>query len=910
MEELDYSKQGQRKTERIVLYVYLLYIVGTASVMRSNKWDNWLVIVLFFMIGWFVSLTCYIGRYRNYRFRAFLTSGLFQASIVVFSLQAPNLFSHIATFMAIIVVFGLYGIPNLIYLSVFATTLLFGYHVLFVGVAEGMETGRIVTVAQQVFFVYLSEYIVFFLVRRQSESNISQQKIIEELRGAERSKDDFLANVSHELRTPINTICGMSEIVQYEDVTEKVREEVLSIQTAGRNLLSVVSDVLDFSELQSGKMEIEEVSYNITSTVHDVINMTMARNDKNLELLVDCDVNIPCELLGDEQKIRRAIMNLVDNAIKFTNDGCICIAISHRKTPYGINLCIKVEDTGIGMKEESLEKMFKSYNQADTGRSRQEGGIGLGFAISRALVDKMGGFIKVDSQFEKGTEVQFVIPQKVLKEDPIVEIRNSERLNLAIYFNIERQMAEIRDVYLRNINHMLNQTGVKSHVCRNLAEIKRRVERERYTHIFIGITEYEEAMAYFDSLSQLTKIVVVLKREEEHRVHNPQIVCLHKPFYSLPIAMLLNEDRVETSAHSTHHYGRFIAPKAHLLVVDDSLMNIKVLEGLLRPYQIRVSMAMSGAEALEKIETKEYDFVFMDHMMPEMDGIETMHRIRQKQGNYYRNVPIIVLTANAVAGMREMFLEEGFDDYVSKPVELSVLERVLKRYIPENKILKGDFPSREEERRQPAAGNALEIGDLDVSQGLAFCGGEENYIEILQIHVRDGGEQKAKIQQFYEQRDWDNYTIVVHALKSSMKSIGAMHLSQMAKDLEQAGKEKNAPYIIENHDAMMAEYTRVLGLLSSNPRVNPQQDSAEEDEELEELSDEAFDRYVIELEDAMYTFESGNMLEVLEKLQQYRYHGQSLKQPLEPVKKKVEMSDLMPALEVVLKLKEKLKNEL
>lgn len=917
MEKTNYRKENQRKIETIVIMIYTIYDIGTSMNIKNNGWQDWIIILI--NIGWFLSLLVYFCKFRTYRFRAFFTSVMMQMGMIFYAMQVKDLFPDMVTIVAIAVFLGLYGIPDIIYTTVGSITFLLCYHIVFLGTIHPGSAGEVTRMLQQVVSVYLAEYMVHYLVKQQLKANKKQLKTIEELKEAERSKDDFLANVSHEIRTPINTICGMSEIVLREELPEKVREDIFNIQTAGRNLLSVVSDILDFSELQSGKMELAEVTYNITSTINDVINMTMAlKSEKNIELVVDCNAGIPCGLLGDEQKIRRVIMNLVNNALKFTNEGCVSIIISSRKTDYGINLSVKVKDTGIGMEEESLEKLFTSFSQVDTKRNRQEGGIGLGLAISQAIIDAMGGFITVKSEFGKGSEIKFVIPQQVVDETPIVSVRDPERINAVVYIDMEQfDRIEIRDEYTFITRHMIEQLGVNCCVCYKLVELKRRMEHVIFTHVIISLVEYKQDEAYFDELARQTKVIIILERMDDDKVKNPKLLRIYKPFFVLPIVMMLNEEQfaqgIDENRYS--HCG-FVAPEVHVLAVDDNVMNTRVLEGLLRPYQIKVSNATSGREALEKIETMDYDFVFMDHMMPEMDGIETLHRIRKKQGNYFKKVPIIALTANAVAGMREMFLAEGFQDFVAKPVELSVLERVLKRNIPEKKIIRLNRHGEDQPKEKEIKENSTEekttefaVGDLDVNKGITYCGGMENYIEVLKMHCQDGAANEEKIEQFYQQKDWKNYTILVHALKSSMLSIGAAVLSQMAKELEQAGKEENAEFIESHHGAMMKEYERVLMEISSSRMVKQSSEIQQAAETLETLDDAEFDKLAEQLEEAVYRLEGAAMLSIVEKLQQYSYHGHPLKELLEPVKKKIHMSDYMSASEVVQRLKEKLKNQ-
>jgi CheY-like chemotaxis protein len=371
-----------------------------------------------------------------------------------------------------------------------------------------------------------------------------------------------------------------------------------------------------------------------------------------------------------------------------------------------------------------------------------------------------------------------------------------------------------------------------------------------------------------------------------------------------------SEDKKKVNDRS--HKQSFIAPEAKILIVDDNLMNIRVVQGLLGQYKIRSTPALSGVEALERIESKDFDLVLMDHMMPEMDGIEAFHRIREKGGSYYTKVPVIALTANAIAGAREMFLEEGFQDFVEKPVDHSALERVLRRNLPEDKIrLLEEAPEaakKEVERadRHAQQGNFV-IGDLDVESGQMYCGGRDAYLEILKEYAKKGAANWEALEIFYEQQDWSDYTIAVHAVKSSMLAIGAKYLSEQAKQLEFAGKENNLTYIRENHAQMIAEYERVIGEITNSGYIDLETEPQIPKEQMPELSDEMFEEKAIELEDAMYDFDGERMKTIVRELSGYTYHGASLREELSGVYHKIEMSDYMAAVEVVLKRKDKLK---
>ena len=916
------NMQNQRSLERFVVILYSLYTINLCIGMIRQGKDLWILGVMTAMVV--VSWIVFVSEYKTFRYRAALTSVLIQMMLILCAVGTDDLSGIIPTFMVSMVIVALYGQIKLLGIPMVSLLFVIFYHGVITDTFTAWSGETLILMLSQMGNIICLEVVLYVWLKNRDEATNQIYKIVDALMEAEQSKDDFLANVSHEIRTPVNAIYGMSELALREHDLNKMREEVLDIRDAGQNLMSLVSDILDFAQLQQGKMDIEEETYNITSTINDVINMAMARKgDKPIELIVDCEADIPCRLLGDEKKIRRVIMNIVDNAIKFTNEGGVIIDVHARREDYGMNLCISVKDTGNGIAEDDLEKLFVSFSQVDTKRNRHEGGVGLGLAISRALVQKMGGTITVQSRLGKGSVFRFVVPQKVLDENPIGQVKNRQELNIAAYFDMEQfDMMAIRDEYSKLILHMVEQLQVKCHVCRNLAELKRRHKYGAFTHIFISLEEYQEDEAYFDGLAKQAKVILVLDRFNEKYVSNKDIIRLYKPFYILPVVSILNGNAGFGGGKQMVRMSKFTAPNAHVLVVDDSKVNIRVVEGLLKEYQIKVTYATSGQEALKIIEKMCFDFVFMDHMMPEMDGIETMHRIRDKAGNYYQKVPIIALTANALPGNREMFLEEGFNDFLAKPVEMSVLERVLRRNLPEEKLVfqtdtEGQYEKRQSEAESDQA-EEIQVGDLDVKQALLYCGGRGAYLEILERCCEEGAQERQLLEELYEKQDWKNYTIKVHALKSTMRSIGAMPLFEKAKALETAAKSEDVNFILDRHKDMIAEHIRVMEELVQCPLIHPDLpdetslpvvEQETDVSELPKLSEEMFDRMLTELEDAMYALDGERMLAVLSQMQEYQYCQTALEKKLIPVKKKVEMSDYMSAEDVVSKMREELKNK-
>ncbi len=944
MEKLTYAGNNQRTIESFLLVFYGIYDLVMIILSIRGEWASWITVLL--LAGFMCSLIVHVGKYKDFSFRAKFTTIMMQSSLLLYATQIEDYTRFLPVFIVFVVALGSYGIAELIWMTAVSATFLFIYQGFVVQNIPFSTTGEVALALMQIGNIYLVEYIVYVWTRRNSEGSRQLLKAIKELEAIEDKKDDFLANVSHEIRTPINTICGMSEIVLREELPYEIKENILNIQMSGRNLMTVVGNILDFSELQSGKMELEEEAYNITSTINDVINMTLARkNEKKIELIVDCDANIPCALFGDEKKLRRVIMNLVDNAIKFTDEGCVSIVIGYRKESYGINLVVTIKDTGIGMDAESLERLFTRFNQVDTSRKRKEEGVGLGLAISQALVQKMGGAITIKSKPGKGCVVKFVIPQKVLDNTPIVLIKDRENINVATYIDMEQfGMMAIRDEYSSTIAHMMDQLKTKYHICRNLAELERREKKEQFSHIFISIAEYQADAEYFDNLSKRAKVIVVIDRFDERYISNPRLLKIYKPFYILTMASVLNGEQDIENTNSMDLAEQFVTRDAHVLVVDDNKMNLKVIEGLLTGYKLKVTKATNGQEALEKIVTADYDFVFMDHMMPEMDGVETLHHIRHKVGSYYQKVPIIALTANAVAGSREQLLAEGFTDFVEKPIERSILERVLKRTLPSEKIVsKADYDQEiekdkdkeempavvEEEKVLSSQADELQPDEsendiagevdweqelakegLDVAKGIVFCNGKEQYINILRGFCEECDDSDAFVEEMFEKQDWHNYTIAVHGIKGAMRSIGAIKISELARQLEMAGKEGRIDFILEHHNELLEKYRKFFARLREKewlcPNLKADAQSAKGEENLQVLERKVFEQKIAEMETAMYDLDGEKILEIMSELQNYHYRGTPLNTLWTSVERKVEMFDYTSAVDVVVRFKNSL----
>ncbi len=600
------------------------------------------------------------------------------------------------------------------------------------------------------------------LIEWQDATNLQIKEAADAAIAGEKAKGQFLAQMSHEIRTPINAVLGMNEMILRQSEDEVILDYAENIQSAGRTLLALINSILDYSKMEDGKMQIMPVNYDLAGMVHNLVMSIEERaKAKHLELVVDVQETLPSMLRGDDMRISQVIMNLLTNAAKYTERGQITLSI--RDGGREADLEVSVRDTGIGIRAQDMERLFDSFSRLEEERNRNIEGTGLGMSIVTRLLAMMDSELKVESRYGEGSVFSFRLKQMIVDASPV---RNYEA----------------------------------------------RAKRE----------------------------------------------------HQKPMARTI-----------------LYAPEAKVLVTDDNEMNLKVVKNLMKLYGIVPDLASSGAAAIEMIREHDYEIVFMDHMMPRMDGIETLERLKA-EGLAREGMSMIALTANAVSGAREYYLKAGFDDYLSKPIETAQLESMLKQYLPPDKAqyrMEGKAASRRQKEipaalkhgdvRQVDQGNtgasgsgAEEIlefapeGDagsgasgsgteeilefepeedtdggltdqaldalfdrlrrerIDVEEGLRYCGGDAAfYMEMLRDYMLAWEEKSRALSGCYERKEWKEYQILIHSLKSTSWTIGAEELSEKAKALEEAAKQDHIDYIHSAHADWMKEYQVLAGLL-------------------------------------------------------------------------------------------------
>lgn len=583
------------------------------------------------------------------------------------------------------------------------------------------------------------------------EQNHLMKRLVLQTEDANRAKTNFVSNMSHEIRTPMNSIVGITEILLRSRHSPKEQEYLLNIQSSGRVLLTIINDVLDCSKMEAGKMQLFDEPYDTCSLFHDLrISMENRIGHSGLELIYDIDQDIPCKLKGDMGRIRQVIINLVNNAIKYTEKGSVRFSVHVRqKNTDKVMLYYEVADTGIGIRKEDHKILFDAFQRVEMDRNRYVEGTGLGLTISQNLVNMMGGVIEVESEYGKGSRFFFTIEQTIIDPTPVSAV---------------------------------NYNGQKDNVTEKEAE------------------------------------------------------CL------------------------------FIAPEAHILLVDDNELNLVVAKELLKPLRMQIDTAENGLQAVKMVRGSQYDLVLMDHMMPVMDGIEAAKAIRALPEDKYQKLPIIALTANAMVDARKEFLNAGMNGFVAKPIDFARICNQLKLWLPKDlvrdvpkeeakKLLADDLSDREIQPEDPQMGFSFE-------EGVNHCGSKAALMKTIRIFYRTIDSKANKIEQCLKEGLISDYVIEIHALKSSALLIGAVPLSEAAKELEDYGKQGKTEVLEEKTPDVLTLYRDLKNIL--RPYAEKEEDAKKE------FSDGEWITALQQIHQCIEQFDLDGVDQIMEQLEEYQ----------------------------------------
>ena len=608
--------------------------------------------------------------------------------------------------------------------------------------------------------------------------------------------------MSHEIRTPMNAIAGFAEIILRESKEKTTAEHAQGIKGACANLLNLINDILDISKIESGKLEIINSQFELASLLNDVITVSRMRlGTKNLMFITNIDSRLPARLVGDEIRIRQILINFLSNAIKFTQEGHFSLEVSGHVQGEDATLCFAVSDTGMGIAREDIPRLFAEFEQVNTTKNRSIEGTGLGLAISRQLCEMMNGSIQVESTLGKGSIFTMSLPLKCPDYEPLATVETPKAVLLY----------EPREVYANSIAATIENLGCVCVPCVNQSQMYDSIHNAQYDYILTSSLHLQKAASFIRQNRIASKVVLLAHYGES--VEAPHDCTLLLPVSCLQMALMLNGQGSQGGYGNHENACDFTAPSAQVLVVDDNPVNLEVAIGLLAPYRFTVDTATNGLEAVEMVQQKTYDLVFMDHMMPEMDGIDATVAIRQLDGPY-KELPIVALTANALVGTREMFLREGMNDFLTKPIEIGKLGGILRKWIPNAKKIKAQSqPPAPPAAREtaPPQRSALTIPGVDTTRGIQAVGGDvKNYLQILSVYFADGAQKCVSLPQQVAQGNLLAFRTQVHALKSTSATIGAAELSTMAAKLERAATDSDLSFITGNLDLFLASLQRTL----------------------------------------------------------------------------------------------------
>ena len=695
--------QDNRRVKQVVFYVYIL--LATYFVMMFYRFQKAPVFIVVTLATMLVSFLMTFIRKTTVKIHGLCMSGCLFAIVAMYGLVPGEHNRLTDMFLAAAVVVSLYQKMELNIFMLISTIVYYLYMVLagrYISQADPLDVSETV---MDLLIILIGSLMLLVVIAWNKQLQVRLKQKAEEAEAAANSKSAFLANISHEIRTPLNAILGMNELVLRESRQPHIKEYAMYIKNSGKSLLTIISDILDLSKIESGKVYLVNENYSLSSLVEDVERSIQKRiMEKGLELKIYVEPELHENLKGDEVRIKQIIMNLLTNAVKYTEKGEVRLYITGTVMDNKQNLTIEVSDTGIGMRSEDMDKLFTNFERLDLKRNRSVEGTGLGLPITKNLLVAMGGDITVSSVYGEGSTFTATVGQEIVNEEQIGDYRK----------------------------------------------------------------KYKEK--------------------------------LH---------------------HEVRYHESFHAEDARILVVDDNEVNLKIVVGLAKNTKLQIDTALSAAEGLKLIRQHSYQLLLIDHMMPEMDGIEMLQHVKTMDGGIYKDIPAVAITANALSGAKQTYLDAGFCGYLSKPIDPERFEQIIKDNLPQEYVTEcgdgnGDTATEGQKTdgtSDPKQEEEWSIPGIDIAKALSYIGGSrELYISLLQTYLDGSEERIRKLEECKNKEDIFNYDITIHGLKGISASIGADSMAIAAAGLEEACKDPQTAmtYIQMNHDQVVSRYRELL----------------------------------------------------------------------------------------------------
>ena len=818
--DLNERQETNERFQSSHLMLLVTYSICTALLIGESfllGWEKWTLVLLSIAV-----IVCWILHFRqtlSSGSRIYIYAILMMCTTFYYGVHATSTFDLAIVMGALIVLFAMTGMKSLITLCQVTYYITMAYNLGSMAASGEKFDGLMLTrCALHLVTIFVIGWFAKIIIDRWMQVLSDTQEEVVQLTEDTERLNDFLANVSHEIRTPVNAVIGLTSICIDKSQHREIYGDLISVRDAGRKVAEQISDILDYSELDRNKAVANNEDYMLSSVLHDLVAELRSGKSKDVELIIDVDPGIPAVMHSDVSKLKKILRALITNGLKYTREGGVYVRISCESQSYGVNLCIEVTDTGIGMSDYELERVYDSFYQADSGRARMGGGLGLGLAIVSGFVSLLGGFMTIKSKKNVGTTVVVSLPQKVIDPTSCMSVTHPDQLCLGAYLHFEKfANPVVRDYYNSMVLNIVKGLGIQMHRVNNPEDLHLLHSSIHMTHMFIAEEEYESNAEFIEELAKEV-LVVVVANDDFKLPPTSRARVMEKPFYCFPVVSVLNTSLHDSQSSDKKMYCHGV----RALIVDDEPMNLVVGKSIFRSYGMEVTTVLSGQESIDICREKTFDIIFMDHMMSGMDGVEAMKKIRADVSGKNGEIPIVALTANAMSSAKQMFLAEGFDGFVSKPIEVEELERVMRQVLPKASITYEEISSEEEqssdfekmrkpeteESRQKSFPEQLRSLGIDTAEGLKYCMGDmEFYQSLLRQFASEEKEKSPLMGRYYESSDWYNYEILVHALKSTAKMIGAMDLSDKAKALEMAAKEKREEFIRENHYETMSCYS-------------------------------------------------------------------------------------------------------